>query len=364
MLSVFVLVILCVALVSASCPTDCRCPSEVPVCAAGVSLVLDSCGCCQVCARQLFEDCSKRQPCDTAKGLDCNFGGGHGSATGICRAKSDGRTCEFNSRIHQNGETFRPNCKYQCTCMDGSVGCISLCPQKVSLSKLGCAKPMQVKVWGQCCEQLICPDDAKTERSTTRKHSQDKTSEDDLTTKNDLLPVWTGALKSLPALRSHPMGRILARGVQCVPYTTPWSPCSKSCNTGVSTRSTNNNVQCKLVTETRVCEIQPCKHIPSKKAKKCNHQGKATQPVKLSYAGCRSLKRFQLTDCGSCSHGKCCRPNKTQAPSVRFQCKNGETFRRKVMLTESCSCDDSCSSTNQKPLGVNKLFNDIYKPKM
>lgn len=47
--------------------------------------MLDSCGCCKVCARQLFEDCSKTQPCDTAKGLECNFGGGRGSAAGVCR---------------------------------------------------------------------------------------------------------------------------------------------------------------------------------------------------------------------------------------------------------------------------------------
>lgn len=71
--------------VSASCPKDCQCPSEVPTCAAGVSLMLDACGCCKVCARQLFEDCSRTQPCDHTKGLECNFGGEFGSAKGICR---------------------------------------------------------------------------------------------------------------------------------------------------------------------------------------------------------------------------------------------------------------------------------------
>lgn len=71
--------------VSASCPKDCRCPSELPRCAAGISLMLDDCGCCKVCARQLFEDCSKTEPCDRTKGLECNFGGGYGSARGICR---------------------------------------------------------------------------------------------------------------------------------------------------------------------------------------------------------------------------------------------------------------------------------------
>ena len=47
--------------------------------------MLDGCGCCKVCARQLFEDCSKTQPCDHTKGLECNFGGGYGSSKGICQ---------------------------------------------------------------------------------------------------------------------------------------------------------------------------------------------------------------------------------------------------------------------------------------
>lgn len=71
--------------VSASCPKDCRCLPDTPRCAAGVSLMIDGCGCCKVCARQLFEDCSKTQPCDHTKGLECNFGGVYGSAKGICR---------------------------------------------------------------------------------------------------------------------------------------------------------------------------------------------------------------------------------------------------------------------------------------
>lgn len=49
--------------------------------------MLDDCGCCKVCARQLFEDCSEAEPCDHTKGLECNFGGGYGSARGICRGK-------------------------------------------------------------------------------------------------------------------------------------------------------------------------------------------------------------------------------------------------------------------------------------
>lgn len=222
--------------VSAACAKDCQCPPEVPRCAAGVSLILDSCGCCKVCARQLFEDCSQAQPCDHTKGLECNFGRGLGSAKGICRgtmtsflltsifyefihmshfkpyyfscfsktAKLDGRTCEYNNKIYQNGEIFRPNCKHQCTCMDGAVGCVSLCPHELTLPKLGCSKPERVKVRGQCCEQFICPEETKTKSSVVKKH-RDRASEDDLSKKNELAPAWRGKAKSLPGEQFYTM---------------------------------------------------------------------------------------------------------------------------------------------------------------
>ena len=117
-------------------------------------------------------------------------------------AKSDGRTCEYNNKIYQNGEIFRPNCKHQCTCMDGAVGCVSLCPHQLTLPKLGCAKPQRVKVQGRCCEQLACHGEAKTEsgfgNKHSKKHSKDRRFEDDLNKKNELAPVWKGESNSLP----------------------------------------------------------------------------------------------------------------------------------------------------------------------
>ncbi|XP_071777835.2 CCN family member 1-like [Centroberyx gerrardi] len=367
MWTVFAVVILCgtLTLASASCPKECRCAPEVPRCAPGVSLMLDGCGCCKVCARQLNEDCSKTEPCDHIKGLECNFGGGYGAAKGICRAKSDGRSCEYNNKIYQNGESFRPNCKHQCTCMDGAVGCISLCPRELSLPKLGCAKPRLVKVPGRCCEQLVCPEEAATRRSAAKKLSKKhRQSEDELTDKNELAAVGRGGLKSLPAFRSQPLGRMLSRGRKCVAQTTAWSPCSKSCGTGVSSRVTNSNSQCKLVKETRMCEIRPCNQMALtslKNGQKCNHMEKASHPVKLSYAGCRSLKKFRPRYCGSCADGQCCGPHRTQTLPVRFRCKDGETFSKNVMMIQSCKCNLNCPRSNNKPPAFYTHFNDIHK---
>ena len=72
------------------------------------------------------------------------------------------------------------------------------------------------------------------------------------------------------AFKGHPVGHMMGRGVECESQTTDWSPCSKSCGAGVSTRVTNSNSQCKLVKETRICEVRPCNHMTFKRMKVCS----------------------------------------------------------------------------------------------
>lgn len=73
-----------------ACPSPCRCAPQALQCPAGTSHVLDACGCCKVCARQLGELCSLQKPCDHHKGLYCDFSKIH-RGSGICL----GESCAF-----------------------------------------------------------------------------------------------------------------------------------------------------------------------------------------------------------------------------------------------------------------------------
>lgn len=369
-LSVAFILIGSLNLVRSSCPSECpECPSELPKCAPGVSLVSDGCGCCKVCARQLNEDCSKTEPCDHTKGLECNFGASYGATRGICRAKSEGRPCEYNSRIYQNGESFQPNCKHQCTCIDGAVGCVPLCPQELSLPNLGCANPRLVKVPGQCCEEWVCDDTKEMnpidklfgkDDTTTQTTTSDE-SESDLTNRNELITIFRGGHKSLPAFSPPAQSHVFEK---CIVQTTPWSQCSKTCGTGISTRVTNDNSECKLVKESRLCEVRPCTQSPYsslKKGKKCNRTKKSTQAVKFTYAGCSSLKKYRPKYCGSCVDGRCCSPQQTRTIRVKFRCEDGETFNKNVMMIETCKCTFNCPHSNEASFPFYRLFNDIHK---
>ena len=48
----------------------------------------------------------------------------------------------------------------------------------------------------------------------------------------------------------------------CFPVTTNWTECSSTCGMGVSSRETNDNLVCRLVRETRLCEIRSCDAQP------------------------------------------------------------------------------------------------------
>lgn len=69
------------------CTWPCKCGPR-PQCAPGVSAVLDGCGCCKSCARQVGDSCNERDVCDPHKGMYCDFSRDKPRyQTGVCACK-------------------------------------------------------------------------------------------------------------------------------------------------------------------------------------------------------------------------------------------------------------------------------------
>lgn len=62
-----------------------------------------------------------------------------------------------------------------------------------------------------------------------------------------------------PSLSGEPpLNKLVPSPSACIEKSTQWSPCSRSCGAGVSTRVSNQNPACKLQMETRLCKVRPC----------------------------------------------------------------------------------------------------------
>lgn len=77
----------------------------------------------------------------------------------LSTAEAHGLPCEFSGQVYQHGEDFQPSCQHQCTCMDGVVGCMPLCPQQMPLPDWRCLRPRLARPEGSCCEEWVCDDD-------------------------------------------------------------------------------------------------------------------------------------------------------------------------------------------------------------
>lgn len=80
--------------------------------------------------------------------------------------------CILDGVRYSNGQSFQPNCKFNCTCVDGAVGCTPLC-LRVRPPRLWCHHPRRVRLPGRCCEQWVCDDDARRLRKTAPRHTGD-----------------------------------------------------------------------------------------------------------------------------------------------------------------------------------------------
>ncbi|XP_051728367.1 cellular communication network factor 4a isoform X2 [Ctenopharyngodon idella] len=251
-------------------------------------------------------------------GISDDLASGVGSSSCLCTTDLPGTGCEHNGVIYRNGQSFQPNCKYQCLCVNGAIGCVSLCNESQP-PRVWCQNPQRVKIPGRCCELWIC-DESRRGRKTAPRHTM-------------------AALSSVKDSWNK----------NCVTQTTSWSPCSKTCGRGVSLRITNNNKQCQMVKESRLCNIRPCKvditkHI--KPGKKCLNIYRAERPQNFTISGCTSTKTYWPKFCGVCTDERCCIPFKSKTVEVDFQCPNGSGFTWQVMWINACFCNLSCKNPN------------------
>ncbi|KAF7688724.1 hypothetical protein HF521_013531 [Silurus meridionalis] len=261
----------------------------------------------------------------------------------LLQAEAQGRPCELDGRVYQHGEDFQPSCEHRCTCIDGVVGCMPLCPHHVSLPEWRCARPRLTTLPGRCCQEWVCDDDNHIDEDDmileSTPHEYEKS--DDLTSNELLVMAPTprdssaGAQQNewISSTKSH-----LPRPPLCFLQTTDWSPCSAICGMGVSSRVTNSNVECRLIKETRLCQIRECGssllQSPLKKGKKCQRTIRPREPAPLTFAGCTTVRQYRLRSCGSCIDGRCCEPTLTRTVRMRFHCPNGQEFTHRCDLLQ------------------------------
>ncbi|XP_076605752.1 CCN family member 5-like [Chaetodon auriga] len=312
------------------CTGPCQCPPTAPRCPVGIPLMLDSCGCCQVCARQEGEACTDRLPCDTHRGLQCDYSASFPGGPGQCVGQNE-LGCEMNGRRLQEGQVFQPSCAHLCRCLGGGVTCVPLCSDDLQKSTDKCPNPQLVRLPGRCCKEWVC--DGLDNTISSNPSAAEQASQN-----------YGGGL-SRPSFGSIS---------NCIEWTSDWSPCSHSCGPGVSTRTTNRNWACRLQTETRLCQIRPCQTLLQGLRRLqvasgvCESSYGSPLSIQLEHQGCWSTRAYRPRFCAlTCSEGRCCNPSHTRTVRMVFRCPQGRLIQQQVMMIESCSC--STSTCHQSP---------------
>ncbi|KAL6111367.1 uncharacterized protein ACO6RY_08363 [Pungitius sinensis] len=301
------------------CSGPCQCPPAPPRCPAGVPLVSDRCGCCQVCAGQEGEACTDRLPCDDRRGLQCDYSASFPGGPGQCVGRNE-LGCEMNGRRLEEGQTFHPSCALLCHCLGGGVTCVTLCSEDLQRPADECHRPKLVQLPGRCCKAWLC---GSLDNSISLNPSAG----------------------FFPAEQTRQESVSIAN---CIERTSDWSPCSHSCGPGVSTRNTNRNWACRSQTETRLCQVRPCQTLmPAPRTLQpgsggCESSYNSPLSLQLEQQGCWSTRAYRPRFCAlTCSEGRCCSPSHTRTVRMVFRCPENRLTLQRVMMIESCSCSIS-----------------------
>ncbi|XP_071526471.1 uncharacterized protein [Panulirus ornatus] len=277
--------------IRAHCVYPCGCEG-VPECPPGVRVIMDGCGCCWQCARQLGQPCDGAVVCDVARGLTCHYNS-TADPTGTCQEVQPAK-CTVNNRTYDHGQTFKLDCRTQCTCQNGTYACVSLCPSESIPPSSQCHNPHLLTVPGQCCREWMCDTDP-------------------------------GKAVTPP---------------RCERVSGRWSRCTQqTCGAGVSVRWSTDNAECQPMNETRLCQVRPCQEQrqqgsaainniqtakPSRKHHiRRGHTCKATlrlsQSVRFRVGWCVSEHRYRPKQCAACDHHSC-NVSASTTISVAFLC--------------------------------------------
>lgn len=283
-----------------------------------------------------------------------------------------GRACFSNGKTYANGEVFQLGCKHKCTCLDGVLGCTPLCPITImAKAPKNCLHPRLVTKPKQCCQEWVCSPSDQLSIPKTRPVFVDQ-DELDITsniisvhppTTNYNLGIPRVPRRFLPVSKPKKPRFRVRPGDKCRIQSTPWSPCSSTCGMGVSERVTNDNKNCKLTKETRLCQLKPCDDkfstLKVEKGKRCSKTVKVNQ--QLTYQGCKT-KTIPFKQCGACAEGKCCTPKQTKTKMFKFKCPNGETLKKHVMIVKRCQCSSKrCQTSANSIFYGHEMHNDTVE---
>lgn len=289
-------------------------------------------------------------PCDTTKGLQCQPLGKHGED--ICEPKPGGKTCFVQGREFANGDEFNPtnSCTYTCICVNGDIGCFQTCPKKPPSGCVNARLCRRKK--DECCGVWTCGENKN--RQCEKGYEQEDSG------------PFSAAYKPADIVAT------IRKTDNCYVQTTAWSPCSRVCDWGIRERVSNNNTECDMKKETKLCKIKPCGSQQENeldsllesskyKNKMCAKTLKQSQPIKYTFSGCETVQKYRPRYCGKCKDEKCCSPDHTETILVDFVCqKDGATFQKKMDNIRNCTCDNQCFRSIDIFSSVKLLRDDLH----